>query len=330
MMKIIAYATRPDEMESMDRYAKELNFELKRVSEQFSKDTAHLAKGFDGVAILGNCSADRQGLEALKDLGITVMASRSAGINNIDVEAAKELGIHVSNVPAYSPNAVSEFAITAALCLARNIPMMLKRTAMHNYSLGGLLGFEMRKSTVGIIGTGRIGLEAAKGFKGLGARVIGYDPYPNDKAEGILTYVSLEELFKTSDIISLHVPLLESNYHLINKETLALMKPNAILVNTSRGGLVDADDVVEALLAGRLKGFAMDVYEQEVGLLHADRSLTLINDPTFLMLSAMENVMISPHSGFYTDEAVANMVEISFRNLHAYLQEGELLNEVTK
>lgn len=327
-MKVLVYAVRKDELKAIEKYSKEFNLDVTIADVNFGVDTAEMAEGFDAVIILGNCIANRPALEKIASYGIKVLATRSAGYEKIDLEAAKELGIMVSNVPAYSPNAISEYAVTAALMLARNVKKMIKNSLVHNYSLKGLIGFELRKSTVGIIGTGRIGKEAAKTFKGFGAKVIAYDLYPSEEAKEYLEYVDLETLLKESDVVSLHMPLFDSNYHMINSDTLKLMKNTAVLVNTSRGPLVNSADLLAALKAGEIAGYAMDTYEYEVGLLHVDRSNTPIEDHIFLSLSSMDNVIVSPHYAFYTDEAVANMVEISFRNIANYREFKNLLNPV--
>ncbi len=328
MKKIIIYAYRPDEFSSTEKFKEKYGFELTRVEELFSPDNAHLSAGHDGVIFMGTCAANAEALKIVADNGIKIISTKSAGYNNIDIKAANECGFTISHVPSYSPNAISEYAVTAALCLARNVPQMIRRGDIHDYSVPGLIGFEIRKSTVGIIGTGRIGRESAKAFKGFGARVIGSDPYPVEEAKAYLEYVPLEQLLKEADVISMHAPMLDENYHMINKDTLKLMKPKAILVNTSRGGLVNAGDVLDALLNEKLGGFAMDVYEHEVGILFSDCKNKIIKDPVFLALSALPNVLISPHYAFYTDEAVSNMIEICFSNLDSYFRTGKVITPV--
>lgn len=327
-MKVLMYAVRPDEMDAIQRYTKEFGIEYDIVKENFGVENAHKAKGYDAVSILGNCLATREALKIVADLGVKVVADRSTGYEKIDLEAAKEYGLQVSNVPGYSPNAISEYAITSALMLARNVKIMMQHSAVNNYSLKGLIGFEIRKSVVGIIGTGRIGREAAKGFKGLGARVIAYDIYPCEEAKEYLEYVSLDELLRTSDVISLHMPLFDSNYHMINAETLKKMKRTAVLVNTSRGGLVDSKAMLEALENKQIAGYAMDVYEKELGIMHCDRSQCHIEDEVFNKLHALDNVIVSPHYAFYTDEAVANMVEIALKNISEFEKTGHVLNKL--
>lgn len=327
-MKVLMYAVRPDEKEAIEKYGKEFGLDITTKSENFSKDTAHFSKGYDAISILGNCIADNEALNILKENNVLAIANRSAGYDKIDLDTAHKLGIQVSNVPSYSPNAISEFAVFSAMMLTRNYKLMLDKTKHYDYSLKGLIGFEIRKSTVGIIGTGRIGYEAAKSFKGIGAKVIGYDIYENDKAKEILTYVDLETLLKESDVISLHAPLTNDNKYLINKESLKLVKPTSVIVNTSRGGLVNSRDILEALKNKELAGYAMDVYENEIGIFHIDRSNNPITDEIFLELTKQPNVLVTPHYAFYTTEAVANMVETALFNLKEFRDTGKVVNSL--
>ena len=326
-MKILAYCVRPDEMESFETFKIKYNHTVDIIKESFSPSTAHLAKGYDAVSILGNCTANREALEIIKNLGIKFLATRSAGINNIDLDAAKEFGINVSNVPAYSPNSVGDFTVAATLALARNFKKAFRRVEGQNFGLDGLIGFELRNKTIGFIGTGRIGQTAMKAFSGFGAKMIGYDLYPSEAAKEFIEYKTLEEVFKEADIISLHCPLTNDNYHLINKDTISLMKDGAIIVNTSRGALMNAEDLLDALTSGKLGGVATDVYEHEVGIFHNNWEHKVINDKTLLALKAMPNVLVTPHYAFYTDEAVSNMVEYSLQNLYDFETTGHCKNK---
>lgn len=326
-MKILAYCVRPDEMESFEKFKIKYNHTVDILKESFSPATANLAKGYDAVSILGNCTANREALEIIKNLGIKYLATRSAGINNIDLDAAKEFGINVSNVPAYSPNSVGEFTVGATLALARNFKKAFRRIDAQNFGLDGLIGFELRNKTIGFIGTGRIGQTTMKCFSGFGAKMIGYDLYPSEATKEFIEYKTLEEVLKEADIISLHCPLTEDNYHLINKDTIKIMKDGAIVVNTSRGALMNAEDLLDALVSGKLGGVATDVYEHEVGVFHSNWEHKTINDKTLLALKAMPNVLITPHYAFYTDEAVSNMVEYSLQNLYDFETTGTCKNK---
>lgn len=327
-MKIKAYAVRPDEFKAFEEYGKKFGHEVSIEAKSITPETVELAKGFEGVTFLGNCTVNREVLQKLSEYGIRYIASRSAGVNNIDFKAAKEFGIKVSNVPAYSPNAVSEFAVTLAMCLLRNLPQALKRANVQNFGLSGLIGREIRNQTVGVIGVGKIGKEVAKAYKGFGAKVIGYDAFENEEAKEYLTYHTLEEVFELADVISFHCPLTVENYHLINKETIKKMKEGVIIINTARGGLIDAEALLEGLYSGKIAGAALDVYENEVGILHRDCTNLTIKDMIFNQLRSFQNVIITPHCAFYTDEAVANMVEYSLESLKLFEDNGESKCEV--
>ena len=327
-MRILAYCVRPDEMSSFEKFSTKYNHEVKIIKESFSPSTAVLAEGFDAVCILGNCTADREAIEIISKLGIKYLATRSAGFNNIDLDSAKEFGIKVSNVPAYSPNAVGEFAVGVTLCLARNFKQAFKRVDAQDFSLPGLIGFELRNKTVGFIGTGRIGQTAIKAFSGFGCKMIGYDLYPNENAEKYLEYKTLDEVFAEADIISLHCPLTDDNYHIINEENIAKMKDGVILINTSRGQLMDARAIIDGIKSKKIGGVATDVYENEYGIFHHNHQNGVLTDETLLTLKSFPNVIVTPHYGFYTDEAVANMVEYSLQNLYDYETTNECKNKL--
>ena len=326
-MKILAYCVRPDEMESFEIFKKKYNHTVHIVKESFCPSNAHLAEGYDAVAILGNCTATREALEILNKLGIHYLATRSAGINNIDLEAATELDINVCNVPAYSPNSVAEYTVALTLALGRNLRKVFRRVDAQNFALDGLIGFELRNKTIGFIGTGRIGQCAMKAFSGFGAKMIGYDLYPNETAKEFIEYKSLEEVFAEADIISFHCPLTDDNYHLVRKENIEKMKDGVILVNTSRGALMNAEDLIEGLKSGKIGGVATDVYEHEVGIVHNNWEHKIIKDETLLALKSFPNVLFTPHCAFYTDEAVSNMVEYTLQNLYDFETTGKCKNK---
>ena len=326
-MKLIAYAVRDDELSFAHKFAAQYKHELHIVRELFGPENAHLAKGFDVVSTLGTDACNREALSIIAGFGIKLLAMRSAGFDNVDKEAAKELGIAVTNV-TYSPNAISEFAITTCMSMYRNLPQMIKNALSHDHSLKGLMGREIRKSTVGIIGVGRIGVQTAKGFKGLGAKVLGYDIFLRDDLADILDYVSLEELYAQSDIIVLHMNLTADNYHMIDEVALAKMKKGAVLANVARGALVDAKAVLKALNSGHLGGFVMDTYEHENGILMYDCRFKNIDDEVFLALCASNRVLVTPHAAFYSDQAVSDMVEGAMKNAALFEAKKELANRV--
>lgn len=327
-MKIIAYAVRPDELSSFEKYSKKLGHDVTLVKESFAPENAHLAEGYDAVSILGNCRATSEALEILSKLNINYLATRSAGVNNIDMEAARRFNIRVSNVPAYSPNAVAEFAVASTLCIARNLHQAIRRVDVQNFGLAGLIGFELRNKTIGFIGTGRIGLTTIKAFSGFGAKMIGYDLYPNEEAKKYIEYRTLDELFAEADIISMHCPLTPENLHLINAENISKMKDGVVIVNTARGALMDAAAVIEGLKSGKIGGVATDVYENEVGIFHNDHTNSILKDDILARLLQFPNVLVTPHFGFYTDEAVSNMVEYSLQNLKDFEVNNQCKNEI--
>lgn len=321
-MNIIAYACRPDEKSGFDKFTKELNINVTYVKESLSLENAHLSEGFEGVTILGNCNASKEVLEKLHDLGVKYLASRSAGYNNIDVETAKTLGIRISNA-TYSPNCVADFAVMLALMVNRRAIEVIKRNNAHDYSLPGLMGQELRNQTVGVIGTGRIGQAAIKNFSGFGCKILGYDMYPNDEMKQYIDYVDLDTLLEQSDIITLHAPLFESNYHLINKESIAKMKNGVKIINTARGELIHTEDLIAGLKSGKIAGAGLDVLESELGIFHSDCRLTGVNNDNLAILKQLNNVIVTNHVAFYTDQAVLDMVECGLRSLYNFITTNE-------
>lgn len=321
-MNIIAYACRPDEQPGFDKFTKELNINVTYVKESLSLENVHLAEGFEGVTILGNCNAGKEVLEKLHDLGVKYLASRSAGYNNIDVETAKTLGIRISNA-TYSPNCVADFAVMLALMVNRRAIEVIKRNNAHDYSLPGLMGQELRNQTVGVIGTGRIGQAAIKNFSGFGCKILGYDMYPNDEMKQYIDYVDLDTLLEQSDIITLHTPLFESNYHLINKESISKMKNGVKIINTARGELIHTEDLIDGLKSGKIAGAGLDVLESELGIFHSDCRLTGINNDSLAILKQLKNVIVTNHVAFYTDQAVLDMVECGLKSLYNFITTNE-------
>lgn len=327
-MKLLAYSVRQDEMESFDRFSKDYGHEVTILPQLFSPESAPLAEGYDGILILGNCHANREALKIISSYGIKYLSSRSAGVNNIDLEACKEFGIKIANVPAYSPNSVSEFTIGLAIAMTRKINESIKRTQVQNFGLKGLLGIEIRNLTVGIMGTGRIATRVIKAFSGFGCKIIAHDIIENDEAKKYATYVSKDKLIAESDLISLHIPLDDVTYHMINDETIANMKDGVILINAARGGLVDSQALIRGLKSGKIRGAALDTYENEVGIFHTDHTSNILTDDTLATLLQFPNVLITPHYAFYTDEAVSNMVEIALSNLKDFELSGKSENQV--
>ena len=286
---------------------------------RLSAATASAAQGAGAVCTFVHDRVDRACIEALKALGVKHVALRCAGFNSVDIPAAKDLGIHVTRVPAYSPYAVAEHAVALLLALNRKIPRANNRVHDLNFALHGLVGFDLHGKTAGIFGTGKIGRVAAQIFRGFGMHVLAYDPYPSpDWARQFeVQYTDVKTLTRESDIISLHTPLTQETHHLIRAETLALMKPGAILVNVSRGALIDTTALIKALKAGRLGGVALDVYEEEEGVFLEDLSGQILQDDELARLLSFPNVLITAHQAFLTKEALAEIARVTMANLIA-------------
>jgi D-lactate dehydrogenase len=268
------------------------------------------------VCVFVNDKLDATAMEALSTSGVRVVLLRCAGFNNVDLEAAKRLGLSVLRVPAYSPEGVAEHAIALIMTLNRQTHRAYNRVREGNFMLDGLLGFTLHGKTVGIVGTGKIGLAAARILKGFGCNLLGCDPYPSPAFDGLGEMVDLPTLFARSDIVTLHCPLTDDTRHMMDADRLARMKPGAMLVNTSRGALLDTDAVIDALKARRLGSLALDVYEQEGELFYHDRSSDIITDDVFQRLMTFPNVLVTGHQGFFTVEAMREIADVTFRNLH--------------
>ena len=298
---------------------------------QLNSHTAALATGYDAICAFVNDDLSAPVLTQLHALGIKYIAMRCAGFNNIDLFCAKSLGMTIVRVPAYSPEAVAEHAIALLMTLNRRTHKAYQRTRDANFSLEGLVGFNLHGKTVGIIGTGKIGLATMAIFKGFGCKILASDPYPSDKATALgAEYVSLETLFERSDVISLHCPLTSDNKHLLNKDTFALMKDGVTIINTSRGGLLNAHDAIEALKSGRIGGLGLDVYEEEEHLFFNDHSSEIIADDIFRRLSACHNVIFTGHQAFLTKEALTSIAQTTLDNLRELLEDDTSINQVSE
>lgn len=298
-------------------------------------DTAALCHGCEVVCLFVNDACGKDVVDVFKENGVKMVAMRCAGFDRVDVKALEAAGIKCARVPAYSPYAVAEHAVTLALCLNRKIHKAYVRVREGNFTLSGLVGFDMNEKTIGIVSTGKIGTIAAQCFKGFGCKIIGYDMYQNDHFKKIGEYVgSLDELVAQSDIISLHTPLMPATKHMVNKELISKMKDGVILVNCSRGGLVNTDDLIEGIIGGKIGGAGLDVYEEEENLffqnyVNMDTSDRMPHwDKTFAMLQALPNVIVTPHTAFLTEEALANICSTTILNVEEFEQGKELTNGV--
>lgn len=323
MEKIAFFDAKPYDKEWFDRF--NTKFEIEYFEGRLRPENAKLAEGAKAVCAFVNDNINAKTIDALAKQGVEVILLRCAGFNNVDIAAAKGK-LRVLRVPAYSPYAVAEHAMGLILALNRKIPRAYIRTRDFNFSLIGLTGFDMHGKTAGIIGTGKIGRVFIDICRGFGMNVIAYDPYPAENSG--IDYVSKEELFKNSDIISLHCPLTEQTRYIIDKTALGLMKPSALIVNTSRGHLIDSEALLDALNEKRIGGAALDVYEEESGLFFEDNSDKIVTDEVISLLVSRPNVIITSHQAFLTEEALANIAEVTLQNYDDFLNKRELVNEV--
>jgi D-lactate dehydrogenase len=308
---------------------KNFGFDLSFHESRLYAQTASLAKGYDVVCVFVSDSVDSIVLEKLKKEGVKLIALRCAGFNNVDIEKANELGIGVVRVPAYSPYAVAEHTLGLILSLNRKLHRAYGRVRDANFSLDGLLGFDMHGKTIGVIGTGKIGQVFINLIKGFGCDVLAYDKFPNKeiKAQGV-EYVELQELYAKSDIISLHCPLTYETYHLINEYAISAMKHNVMIINTSRGPLIDTPAIINGLKSGKVGYLGLDVYEEEEELFFEDLSETIIQDDQFVRLQMFPNVLITAHQAFFTKEAIRNIAQMTFENIDEFLKTGKSVNEI--
>ncbi len=323
MHTIAFFDTKPYDKEYFNKFNK--NYKIKYFESKLHENSYALAKGADAVVAFVNDTLNQTVIDGLYELGVKVIAMRSSGYNNVDVKSAFQK-IHIVRVPAYSPNAVAELAIALLLNVNRKVHRAYNRTRDFNFSLAGLVGFDMIGKTIGVIGTGKIGQEFIKIAKGFSMNVIAYDPFPNQNLE--VNYVSLEELFKNSDILSLHCPLTEETKHLINQDSISLMKNGVVIINTSRGGLIESNALLASLKNGKIKAAGLDVYEEEADIFFEDNSGMIMKDDVLSLLVSLPNVLITSHQGFLTEEALSNIAQTTLRNLDQYFNDETLDNEI--
>lgn len=319
-MKIAVFSSKPyDELylsEFVGKKQEVVFFEAK-----LDTKTAVMAEGFDVVCCFVNDDLSDQTINKLGDFGIKLIALRCAGFNNVNLSVAEAKGISVCRVPEYSPHAVAEHALALLLSLNRNIHRAFNRVRENDYSLNGLLGFDLYQKKVGIIGTGKIGATFVSIMKGLGCDVMAYDPYPNPDVESMgVPYVSLEKIWAESDVISLHCPLLPATHHIINSNSIPQMKKGVAIINTSRGALIDTKEVINALKSGHVGYLGLDVYEEEANLFFEDQSNQLLQDDIFARLQTFPNVLITGHQAFFTKEALSEIGRITFDNINNFAE----------
>ncbi|MCA9777075.1 MAG: 2-hydroxyacid dehydrogenase [Candidatus Eremiobacteraeota bacterium] len=324
-MKVACFSSQPYDRQFLFEHSESTDLQWKFFESKLSSHTLGLAEGHQAVCCFVNDELDRHCLAGLVERGVRIVALRCAGFNNVDLKACAELGVKVARVPAYSPHAVAEHTVALLLCLNRKLHKSYNRVREGNFALHGLLGFDLHGKTVGVVGTGKIGSVVVDILKGFGCQVLAYDPFPSRQD---IQYVELAELLKRSRVVSLHSPLTPETHHLIDANALAQMQPGTLLVNTSRGGLVDTSAVIDSLKHGHLGGLAIDVYEEEGDLFFHDLSGQVIQDDVFARLLTFPNVVISGHQAFFTREALTAISETTVQNLLALFSGKACSNEV--
>ncbi len=324
MVRIAFYDTKPYDTEYFNILNEQYGFEIRYIEARLNEDTAMLSGGCDAVCAFVSDDVSKNVIDKLCECGVRLIAMRCAGYNNVDVKYA-EGKMPIVRVPAYSPYAVAEHAMAMLLTLNRRTHKAFLRTRDFNFSLNGLTGFDLHSKTVGVIGTGNIGSVFIDICRGFGMKILAYDI---KKANPDVDYVDMDTLFKKSDIISLHCPLNQHTYHMIDKNSISKMKKNVFIVNTSRGALIDSEDLLEALLNEKIGGACLDVYEEESDLFYEDNSETIIKDSVLTRLIGLPNVIVTSHQGFLTKEALSNIASTTLENISEFFAEGSLPNKI--
>lgn len=326
-MKIFFYTLRPyDEVPFAEQFSRETGIEFDYTEDYPDENNYILAKGADAVCVTP-CDMSAAMLERFASIGVRFIVCRSIGYDHVDLAKAKELGMRVSNA-SYPPSGVAHYALLLMLMLQRRIVPILKRADLQDYSLKGKIGDDIAYQTVGVIGTGRIGRTLIHSLSGMGCRILCYDPYENEEVKTMAEYVPLEQLYREADVISLHTNATEANYHLLDAGAFAQMKDGVLIVNTARGKLIDAEALIRALESGKVGGAALDVLEKEDGLYYYNRLGDVIDNPEMALLRSFPNVIMSPHTAFYTRQAVSYMVQSCFEAADAFAKGGQTVHEV--
>ncbi len=328
-MKIAFFDTKPYDKPSFEKFGADRGVTFKYYETKLNEDTVELAAGFDGVCVFVNDTVNATVIDRLAELGVKVVALRCAGFNNVDMKHAHGK-IHVLRVPAYSPYAVAEHTMALLLTSIRRIHKAYIRTRDFNFSLSGMTGFDLHGKTVGVVGTGRIGRAFIDICRGFGMKVLAYDKFeaPNLADGDRIRYVGLDELFEKSDIISLHCPLTDETYHLIDEYSLAKCKKGVVILNTSRGALVDAEALLSGIKSRKVGAACLDVYEEESDFFFEDKSGHILEDDTLARLISMPNVIVTSHQAFLTEEALSNIAETTVGNIAEFFESGECPNEL--
>lgn len=328
-MRIAFFDTKPYDVQSFDKLLEEFDAQIKYFETKLTLDTVELANGFDAVCVFVNDTVNDKVIDRLCEMGVKIVALRCAGFNNVDVKYAKGK-VHVLRVPAYSPYAVAEHAIAMLLTSIRRIHKAYIRTRDFNFSLAGMMGFDLHSKTVGVIGTGRIGQAFIDICKGFGMKILAYDKYPNEKllSDPSVSYVSLDTIFENSDIISLHCPLTEDTYHILDETAFEKCRRGVVIINTSRGALVDAEALLGAIKSRKVGAACLDVYEEESDFFFEDFSGHIIDDDVLARLISMPNVIVTSHQAFLTEEALSNIARTTLENIKTFAEKNQCPNEV--
>lgn len=328
-LKVAFFDTKDYDIESFEKVNDD-HFALKFMEASLNIDTASAVRGFRAICIFVNDTCDAEVVQKLADNGVELIALRATGYNNVDLEACQKAGISVVRVTAYSPYAIAEHTIGLMLMLNRHFHRAHQRVQVGNFGLDGLTGFDMHGKTVGVFGTGKIGQCVINILIGLGCRVLAVDKYQNAEllATGKVTYVEPDQLFAEADVITLHVPLMPSTHHLIDKHAISQMKPDVMIINTSRGGLIDTKALVKGLKSGKVGGAGLDVYEEEAGVFFEDLSTQNLTDDTLARLLSFTNVVVTSHQAFLTKEALGDIADTTITNLTEY-ENGKRFDELT-
>lgn len=330
MERIVFFGAKSYDRESFNKVNEKFGFELKYFKAHPTLDNVSLTQGATAVCVFVNDPVNADIVRAMADHGVKLIALRCAGYNNVDLQAAAEVGIRVVRVPAYSPHAIAEYALALMLAADRHIPRAVTRTRDGNFSLQGLLGFDLYGKTLGVIGTGKIAKVLVRMLSGFGMTILGYDPYPDEEFALVnaMQYVTLDELFQRSDIITLHCPLTPETRYVINAESIAKMKDGVMIVNTGRGQLIDTNALIEGLKSRKVGSAALDVYEEEGNYFYEDTSDAVIVDDTLARLLSFNNVYVTSHQAFFTREALHNIANTTLRNVKDFVEGKSLINEV--
>ena len=324
-MKFAFFDAKPYDIPYFEKYGGEQGVDFRFFDTKLSEDTAGLAQGCDGVCVFVNDTVNSAVIDKLAEYGIRLIALRCAGFNNVDTKYAYGK-VHIVHVPAYSPYAVAEHAMAMLLTSVRRIHKAYNRTKDFNFSLTGLTGFDLHEKTVGVVGTGNIGRVFVDICRGFGIKVIAYDKYPSE--ESVIDYVSLDEIFEKSDIISFHCPLTKETHHIVDDEAIEKMKKGVVLINTSRGALIDAEALLEGIKSRKIGAACLDVYEEESDIFFEDYSGHIVDDDTLARLITMPNVLVTSHQAFLTEEALGNIAETTVHNIIEFFRDGKCGNEL--